>query len=215
MTTTALLIVSALFRSRSFASRHLLRFRSRVRSHLSSPAFVVTTPKIRSMTLALMEWHSFTRTILRYRKGKRIKNKQLLFSIPIIYLSSRAVYFIYIYYIWYVIIYDIYIYVFFFFFHKENKNFTGKLESHQVSTIYNLWKEWYTEYKKSSFYEDNHLEKARQTTTQNNIYNGEGEVICACVQTEKVEYRDESMSAPVDVRRGTPGGPSRARTRGV
>lgn len=27
------------------------------------------------------------------------------------------------------------------YFDKENKNFTGELESHQVSTIYNLWKE--------------------------------------------------------------------------
>lgn len=86
---------------------------------------------------------------------------------------------------------------------KRIKNFTGELESHQVSTIYNLWKEWYTEYKKSSFYEDNHLEKARQTTHRTTFTMGRGGDMCMCANLEG-QYHDESITAPVGVRRGAP-----------
>lgn len=62
----------------------------------------------------------------------------------------------------------------------EIKNFTG--ESHQVSTIYNLWKERYTEYKKSLSTRTVILKKLDRRHTEQHLQWG-GEVICACVQT--------------------------------
>lgn len=184
-TASFFLIVSALLQSRSAVPLRGCRGYHRHHHHhhphywclfnRSAPSVVVTTPNKEhdsSLNGMTQLYKDNTEILKRKRRKQTACFAFLLYTCHPEQCSLFQIYIdIYIYKHRYVYRY---IYVYFMYVcseierDKENKNFTSELESHQVSTIYNLWKEWYTEYKKSSLYEDNHLEKARQTT-QNDI----------------------------------------------